>query len=89
MRRRPLSPHPVPFPRPPGAPLVTHQSYADIARRGERAFLYCDNCSPPLTIEADFQALIAPPKPRCASPCPPTFHYQHRLPLPASFSPDQ
>jgi hypothetical protein len=55
MRRRPLSPHPVLFPRPPGAPLVTHQSYADIARRGERAFLYCHNCSPPLTIEVDFR----------------------------------
>jgi hypothetical protein len=55
MRRRPLNPQPVLFTRLPGAHWPSHCSYADIARRGERAFLYCDNCSPPLTIVADFR----------------------------------
>jgi hypothetical protein len=55
MRRRPLNPQPVLFTRLPGAHWPNHCSYADIARRGERAFLYCDNCKPPLTIVADFR----------------------------------
>ena len=55
MRRRALSPQPVLFTRPPGTRWPDYQSYADIPRRGEWAVLYCGNCSPPLTIVADFR----------------------------------
>lgn len=54
MRRRPLSPHPVLFTRPPGSMWPSHQSFADILRRRERVVLYCTGCSPALTIETDF-----------------------------------
>ena len=55
MRRQPLNPQPVLFTRLPGTRWPDHQSYADIVRRGEWAYIYCDHCTPPLKIVTDFR----------------------------------
>ncbi len=54
--RRPFSANGVRFsPAPDTAIGGSAGSYADIVRRGETAFLYCDDCIPPITIKVDFR----------------------------------
>ncbi len=55
MPRRPLSANDVRFTPPPGTLIGGGGgSYADMVRRGEHAWLYCDDCRPPITIRVDF-----------------------------------
>lgn len=56
MRRRPLNPKPVLFTRLPHQRWPDHQSFADIARRGERCIFHC-SCRSGITIRADFSKL--------------------------------
>ena len=52
MPRRPFSAKGLRLTPPPRHPIVQQWSYADLVRRGEVAYLFCDHCVPPVTVDA-------------------------------------